>query len=120
MPILDIEFVLQPGETIRAGLAAEIADRAGEIFVTPKGGTWVKLHPIQPDHYAENGAVSGDEIYPVFVSVLKAHLPASGALLAEAVSLTAAIALVCGRPPENVHIIYEPPGTGRIAFGGKV
>ena len=34
--------------------------------------------------------------------------------------LTAAIAQICDRPAENVHIIYLPEGAGRIAFGGKV
>jgi len=120
MPILDIEIVLRPGERLRAGLAAEIADRAGEIFGTPKGRTWVKLHPIRPEHYAENGAGPDNEISPVFVSVLRARLPEPEPMQTEVTFLIETIALACARPPGNVHIIYQPAAAGRVAFGGKV
>jgi phenylpyruvate tautomerase PptA (4-oxalocrotonate tautomerase family) len=120
VPILDIEIVLQPGETIRAGLAAEIADRVGEIMATPKGGTWVKLYPILAEHYAENDAGPNGGIFPVFASVLKSRLPDHDAMKAEVAALTNAIAKACARPPENVHIIYQPAAANRVAFGGKL
>jgi phenylpyruvate tautomerase PptA (4-oxalocrotonate tautomerase family) len=120
MPILDIEIVTRSGETVRAGLAAEIANRAGKIFESAKGGTWVKLHLISPENYAENGAASDDDICPVFVTILKSRLPNDGAMKSEVAALTKAIAKVCNRPAENVHIIYEPSAAGRVAFGGKV
>ena len=31
-----------------------------------------------------------------------------------------AIAEACSRPVEDVHILFEPPAAGRIAFGGKL
>jgi phenylpyruvate tautomerase PptA (4-oxalocrotonate tautomerase family) len=120
MPIIDIEIVLQPNEKLRSKLAGELADRAAEILVSPKGGTWVKIHPIKNEHYAENGAGPDEGIYPVFVSILKAQPPESHAMRTEALSLAAAIALACARPPENVHIFYEPAAAGRALLGGTM
>ena len=56
MPIVEVEIVLLPGESMRSGLAAEIADRCGEVFGSPPGSTWVKLRAIPCDHYAEAAA----------------------------------------------------------------
>jgi len=120
MPIVDVEIVLLPRESMRSGLAAEIADRCGQIFGSPPGSTWVKLHLTPCDHYAENGGGPPDGVYPVFVSVLKARLPSSDALRTEVERLTAAIAQATGRPEERVHIVYLPEGAGRVAFGGEL
>ncbi len=38
----------------------------------------------------------------------------------EVAALTPAIAAICARLPENVHILYQPDGAGRVAFGGRV
>jgi phenylpyruvate tautomerase PptA (4-oxalocrotonate tautomerase family) len=120
MPILDIEMVICQDEALAPGLAADIADRSGEVFGSPPGSTWVKLRAIPCDHYAENGGGPPDGVYPVFVSVLKARLPAPDALRAEVARLTAAVAEATGRPAENIHIIYLPAGAGRVAFGGEL
>jgi phenylpyruvate tautomerase PptA (4-oxalocrotonate tautomerase family) len=53
MPILTIEIILRPNESLRRGLAAELADRAGEIFGSAPGETWVKLTTIPAGQYAE-------------------------------------------------------------------
>jgi len=119
MPILDVEVIMRPDESIRPGLAKELADRAGEIFESAPGGTWVKVHSMSRDMYAENGGTSED-IAPVFVSVLKAKLPSHDLLQKEVAKLTATIAQQCGCPEENVHIMYLPEGAERVAFGGKV
>lgn len=119
MPILDVEIVLRPDERPAPGLAADIADRCGAVFGSPPGNTWVKLHLLPRDCYAENGGPS-DEVYPVFVSVLKAHLPALEALSLEAAHLTATIAQTTGRPEEHIHVIYLSAGAGRVAFGGQI
>ena len=95
MPILDVEIVLLPEESVRPGLAAEIADRCGQVFNSPPGSTWVKIHLMPCDHYAENGGGPNDGAFPIFVSVLKARLPAPDLLRAEVDRLTAAVA---GRP----------------------
>jgi len=80
----------------------------------------VKVSPIAAEHYAENNGGAPEAVYPVFVSVLKMKLPPPDRLQAEVVSLTAAVAQVCARPLENVHILYLPEGAGRVAFGGEV
>ncbi len=120
MPILDLEIVLRPAELLAPGLAGDIADRCGEVFGSPPGNTWVKLRSVPREHYAENGGGPPEGVYPVFVSVLKAHPPAPEALPAEVARLTAAIAQATGRPAEYVHVFYLPAGAGRVAFGGEV
>jgi phenylpyruvate tautomerase PptA (4-oxalocrotonate tautomerase family) len=120
MPILDVEIVVRPNESLPRELAAELANRAGEIFGAPPGTTWVKVRSIARKNYAENGAGPPEGVFPVFVSVLKVKLPPPDTIQIEVVRLTEAIAQVCARPKENVHIVYLPEGAGRVAFGGKV
>ncbi len=120
MPVLDVEIITRPGESIDPHLASELAQRAGEIFGSAPGNTWVKVRPLAGENYAENHDSPPGDVYPVFVSVLKAKLPSPDALRREVDRLTAAIAQICNRSTQNVHIIYLPEGTGRIAFGGKV
>ena len=117
MPILDVEIVTAFGETLDEGLARALADLAGEVFGSEPGRTWVRLRQLPESHYAENDAVS---VLPVFVSVLLRDLPAGGALRAQAHLLAAGIGEACGRPAENVHILYQPKASGRIAFGGDL
>ncbi|HEX5839525.1 MAG TPA: hypothetical protein VFY26_16940 [Anaerolineales bacterium] len=119
MPILSVEIVTRPGESLRLGLARELAYRTGEIFGSEPGGTWVKVHLLTRDGYAENDGTT-EESFPVFVSVLKAKLPVPEDLQEEVARLTDAVAQVCDRPRENVHIIYQPEGAGRVAFGGRL
>ena len=120
MPILDVEVVLQPGESLRPELAGELADRAGEVFGASPGTTWVKLRAIPAAHYAENQTGHPTDMYPVFVSVLKARLPPLDERQREVARLTEAVARACQRPSENVHILYLPEGSGRMAFGGRI
>jgi len=120
MPILEVEIIVHPGENLPAGLAAEIAERAGEIFRSAAGGTWVKIYPLPRERYAENGGSLEETIRPVFVRILQAKLPPPDILRDEVFRLTEAIAMACGRPAENVHIVYQPEGSGRVAFGGNL
>jgi hypothetical protein len=78
----------------------------------------VKPHPDTA--YAEDSAPPDNDVFPVFVSVLKARPGPIVKLKEEALQLSQAIATACQRPPENVHILYEPEGMGRIAFGGRL
>jgi phenylpyruvate tautomerase PptA (4-oxalocrotonate tautomerase family) len=120
MPILEVTLVLKPGESLPPGLAPALADAAAAVFGSEPGGTWVQLTALPADHYSENGGGPPAGVIPVFVRVLKSRLPEPDALRAEAQRLAAAVAAVAGRPAENVHIIYEPPGAGRVAFGGRL
>lgn len=119
MPIVDVEIVLKPEETIRDSMVRELADQLGEIFDSSKNGTWVKVHDIPSDHYAENGGKE-EGVYPIFVSVLKSRLPHPDEMQKEVDAITGTVATVCHRSAGLVHVIYLPEGKGRVAFGGKI
>lgn len=119
MPILDVEIVLKPDERLREGLAAEIADAAGEILGSEAGGSWVKLRELPKGRYAENEGGPPEGVWPVFVEVLIGELPQGEEMGKEAAKLAVEIGRICGRPKENVHILYLPAGAGRIFFWGR-
>jgi phenylpyruvate tautomerase PptA (4-oxalocrotonate tautomerase family) len=119
MPILEVEVVLRPNEFLVSDLAERLAEAAAGTFASPKGSVWVKLRAIQLTEYAENGGLL-EGVQPVFVKVLKSKVPRRGELEHEIARLTEALARACERPPENVHVVYEPDGTGRAAFGGRL
>ena len=119
MPIVEIEIVLKPNEIIQSETVEELADQLGEIFGSLQGTTWIKIYGLTQDHYAENGETPAG-VFPVFVSILKSKLPAIEELQIEVESITRAVAQICGRPSEYVHVIYLPEGKGRLAFGGKI
>lgn len=119
MPILTVEIIGPVARDARPHLAQRLADAAGTALDSPSRSTWVKLRFLDTDAYSENGGAP-DDVRPVHVSVLLAELPDEDGLAARARRLTAAIAEVCDRPSENVHIVFEPPAAGRIAFGGTL
>lgn len=119
MPIVDVEIILRPDEELASGLAGELADALGTILESRPGGTWVKVRGFSRDRYAENGGAP-DGVFPIVVQILKSRLDAGADLQSEAEQITGAVARICGRPPENVHLIYLPEGSGRVAFGGEL
>ena len=119
MPVIDIEIVLKTDEAISAEMASQFADELGTIFGSSKNGTWVKVYGTTESFYAENGGKQAD-VYPVFVSVLKASLPDSEEIQREIDAIVAAVAKICKRDSAFVHVIYQPEGKGRVALGGKV
>ncbi len=120
MPILDIEIVGKKQSTpFPFDLTQSLADAAARVFGAPDGTVWVKVRVIPSEQYAENGGIP-EGLSPVFVTVLKSRVPEGGALEDEIVQLTRAIASVLNCPETNVHIIYQPDGAGRVAFGGKL
>jgi len=118
MPIVDVEIVLRADEAIPEGMVSELADELSKIFHSARGKTWVKVHPFAADQYAENGGKPG-AFFPVFVMVMKSELPSFEDMQNEAARISGVVAQICGRPPENVHVIYQPEAKGRVAFGGK-
>jgi phenylpyruvate tautomerase PptA (4-oxalocrotonate tautomerase family) len=120
MPLIDVDIVLEPGEILADGLADALADAIGQALGAPAGHTWVKLQPIDHRYYSEGSQHSGDTPSPVFVSVLQAQRPTEAKLEQVAASLAAAVAPVCDREQELVHILFLPPGKGRVAFGGRL
>src|SRR5687767_2147065 len=119
MPIVDIEIVLRANQVIRQEILSELADELGNIFHSSPGETWVKIHPLAADQYAESGGMSED-VYPLFVTVMKSELPSFEEMQKEVAKITGAVAQICGRLSENLHVIYQPDGKGRVAFGGKI
>lgn len=119
MPILGIEVVQSPDDSISDEAIQGIADSSSEIFGTKAGRTWVKLHRFNQTDYAENGRPN-NVLKPVFDSVLKAEPPMGEELKTEIMNLTKIVALAFGRPLENVHVSYAPAAKGRVSFGGKL
>ena len=120
MPILEVEVVQRDGEVLDPRAAARIAEAAASVFGTPPGSTWVRMRTLLRTGYAEDAGGPPDGVFPVFVSVGKARCGSLGERASEAERLTRAIAPILKRPPENVHILYEPDGAGRVAFGGRL
>ena len=117
MPIVDVELV---GETlVTAATTQRLADAVGEALASRPGGTWVRVRMLERGQYAENGGMP-EGVQPVFVTVLERKRP-TGQDLADRVSrVTAAVAGVMGRDPENVHVLFEDDAAGRLAFGGRL
>lgn len=120
MPILDVEIVGDAALDGSAELAGAIADAAGEALGARAGGTWVKLRFVPPSHYAESAGGPPAGVRPVFVRLILRAPPEGDALEQIVRSLTSAIAEACDRPAENVHLVFEPPAEGRVAFGGTL
>ncbi|NDJ59940.1 MAG: hypothetical protein GYB67_02380 [Chloroflexi bacterium] len=114
--ILTVDVVLRPDENLPIDVAEQIANRAGAIFDSPPGETWVKMRAV--DAFAENEA---DEThYPVLVSLMMTHIPPAADLAIYVQDLGYAVARVTNRRPEAIHIIVEPKGAGRFALGGQM
>lgn len=119
MPILEVDYVGPVADNVRRALARRIADAVATVLGAPPRSTWVRMRFVPADEYAENeGADPG--VWPVIVRVLEADPPEGDALATQARRLTGAIAASCGRPEENVHLVWEPPGRGRVSFGGRL
>lgn len=118
MPILDVEMTCDSDSALDDSLAAHLADAAGDIFGTAPGHTWVRVRSLPLAQYAENGGGPPVGVFPVFVTVLKATWPEGKKMEMEIAQLTERFAEICGRSPAHVHVLYDPPAAGRIAFGG--
>src|SRR5688500_8248464 len=111
MPILDVTIVGPSDVT-----AAPLADRAGEIFGSEPGHTWVRLHRAHVTDYAENRVATPPP--SVFAPVILRQRPEDRVALV--LRLTEMLATATGRDAENVHVVFEPAAAGRIAFGGEL
>ena len=121
MPIVTIQIVKSKNDNpYTAADVQKISDRLGKIFNSDSGGTWVKLEYLDRNHYAENEVPLNSIVQPTLVEVLKRSLPNQDSLAVEAQQIAINVAHVFSRPVENVHIIYLPPGEGRVAFGGNL
>lgn len=120
MPILEFTVVLRDGEALGDDLAQRLADAAAPVFAAAPGNVWVTLAELPGHCYAENGCAVADTPRPVFVRITQAGDAAPADRAAEACALVTALAPLLARDPTQVHLIYAPPGAGRIAFGGRL
>lgn len=120
MPILDIEIVIERGRSISGHTAKEVAAAASEILAAEPSSTWVRLRPLSQEHYAEGDGGPPEGVQPIFVTVLEASSPELPVRRDQAEALAEVIGRICERPAANVHVVFEPAGAGRIAFGGKM
>ncbi|MGH7681408.1 MAG: tautomerase family protein [Candidatus Eiseniibacteriota bacterium] len=122
MPILEVELVGEVASETRRGLAERIAQSVAAVLNAETGSVWVRLRFTPASDYGENGPPAGhpDPTHPVFVTINRRALPPASILKQEARLLAAVVAGACHRVKADVHIIYEPPGKGRVAFGGSL
>jgi phenylpyruvate tautomerase PptA (4-oxalocrotonate tautomerase family) len=120
MPIVDIEIVGDVTESRAAECAQALADEAARVFASPPASTWVRVHALARECYAENGVAVPPSDMPVFVTVLKRQLPERTELMREMTALTQGIARIVGRSPGRVHVEYAAAAAGRMAFGGTL
>lgn len=118
MPIIEVELVGDSAGS--SSMAGELADALALALEARPDGTWVKVAVLPEALYAEGGGGPAVGIRPVFVRIVKAELAVGTELQAQALRVADAVSAVCGRPRENVHVIYEPQARGRIAFGGQL
>jgi len=97
-----------------------LCDSLGDALGSRQAGTWVKVTYLPRGSYAENRELLIPAIRPVFVNITRAEMLESEALAKEANGVAAIVAQHLDRPQENIHVIYEPPALGRIAFGGQL
>ena len=120
MPILEVEVVVEAGEQLADDLAGRLADAAARVMGSDSGHTWVRLRSLPETHYAENEGGPPDGVRPVFITILKRHLPEPDVTTEECRALTQTLSVILERPAENVHLLYLPGGAGRVAFGGRL
>jgi len=121
MPILNIQVVKPESQPAYPATRIQLlADELGEILKSGPANTWVRLEYLDSGQYAENCGKPDSEDWPVFVEIIKYSLPDEESLSTESKLVTKAVAETLDRPEFNVHVIYQPEGRGRVAFGGKL
>jgi phenylpyruvate tautomerase PptA (4-oxalocrotonate tautomerase family) len=117
MPIVDVELV--GDAVVTPEVTQRLADVLGDALSSRVGGTWLRVRRLPHGRYAENGGLD-DDVCPVFVTVLERTRPTGPDLADRVARVTTAVADITGRDPDNVHVLFEPDATGRLAFGGRV
>lgn len=119
MPIVTIQCVeIGSTEEVSKATLQKLADQLGDIFKSDPASTWVKISGLDGSCYAENRTSLDPAVQPTFVEVLKRTLQSEEILADEAAEISRCVSVTLGRPRENVHVIYLPEGSGRVAFGG--
>ncbi len=108
LPILDVEIDLPAGQSVSNSVARGIAEAAGEILGVERSRTWVRMRPLPVDREAKGAEDHSAEAHPVFVTVWRLSSPGPRLLRDQAEALARAVADVCKRPVEDVHVLFEP------------
>ena len=103
MPIVDVTIVVGRDEKVAAGLTQTLADEVGRVLNSARGQTWVRLHLLAQDRYAENNSSLGSTELPVFVVLLTCQPPDRSQLDGTITKLTQAISEATGRPSSSEH-----------------
>ena len=119
MPVLEVEMVGEILAPLRHGLAQRLVDAAGQVFESAPQQTWLKLRFMDAQDYAENAGPAPMPL-PVFVRVMLRSSIELEERRRLARDLAHAFAELCARPVTRVHILFDDPGQGRVAFGGKL
>lgn len=119
MPILEVEVVGEITAPLRHGLAQRLAEAAAQVFETAPQQTWLKLRYLDAQDYAENAGAAPSPL-PVFVRVLLRTALEVEERRRLARMLARVISELSARPVARVHILFDDPGQGRIAFGGEL
>lgn len=121
VPIIRLKLIIQnDAERLGKDSLQALADELGEYFDSEPSGTWVEVEYLPVEQYAENRFELPGDMKTIFMHVLKPHLPTEEEVAREAVDLARIVSKRLQRPRRNTHIFYEPPGKGRIAFGGRL
>jgi phenylpyruvate tautomerase PptA (4-oxalocrotonate tautomerase family) len=125
MPFLEVQIVGEPSGAPTQTLAARLAEASAEVWRGKHGSTWVSIHIIPLDGYAEKlggaGASSPDPASaPVYVRISSLDVEEGEALASDAAALTRVVAAACGRPEKSIRILFQPALRGRIAVGGQL
>jgi phenylpyruvate tautomerase PptA (4-oxalocrotonate tautomerase family) len=116
MPIIDIELVSATQAPAVPGVAQVLADALGDALEVEAGKVWVRMRALPAANYAENRATAPE---PAFVTIIAGAPPTGEALRRQVAQITEIVARHTHRPPELVHVLFEPAARGRIAFGGR-
>lgn len=120
MPILNVTLVVAENEHPAPDCARRICEAAAPILGSQPGGTWVILEAVLEHNYAEDSGGPPAGVRPAFIRVLQFEAGDAAQRRAQARKLANHLAPILARPGDNIHIIFEPAGKGRVAFGGRL
>ncbi len=121
VPIIRLKLIIQDdAERLGKGALQTLANELGIFFESEPSGTWVEVEYLPVEQYAENRFELPADMKTTLVYVLKHQLPTEEEVAREALDLARIVSKRLQRPRRNTHIFYEPPGKGRIAFGGRL
>ncbi|MCH9672110.1 MAG: hypothetical protein K0U93_11740 [Gammaproteobacteria bacterium] len=121
MPIVRIESVLAlEAVTPERAQLLSLADRLGRLFETPPGETSIRYTSVPLVHYAHNEAELADDSEPTFVEIIQYAAPLESVRRAQAHEIANLVAEALSRSKSSVHVIFQPDGRKRVAFGGEL